>query len=122
MKKSVAFLAALLLLALTACARPAGALRPGVYVAANEGESSVCLKADGTFWFNRHIAMSYLPIGTYSVEGTKLTLFVTEEETYLFEISGASALTFVSGPSAQSVVEPGTRFVYDKALSAECES
>ena len=111
----------MLLLALTACARPAA--RCGrAFTSPRTRESSVCLKADGTFWFNRHIAMSYLPIGTYSVEGTKLTLFVTEEETYLFEISGASALTFVSGPSAQSVVEPGTRFVYDKALSAECES
>jgi len=48
----------------------------------------VILKENHQFEFNRNIATSYLPIGTYKVENQTLILMANENETYSFTING----------------------------------
>ncbi|MBS3990580.1 MAG: hypothetical protein KGZ51_00780 [Erysipelothrix sp.] len=69
----------------------------------------VLLKEDNKFEFNRHIATSYRPSGSYSVEDDKLTLMVSEEEVYIFLIKG-NRLIFESSGSVGAIVEVGTIF------------
>lgn len=69
----------------------------------------VILEDDGTFVFNRNLATSYLPIGTYTVEKGMLILSVSADETYRFKIKG-NDLIFESGKHAESLVEKGAIF------------
>ncbi|ETA79728.1 DUF4829 domain-containing protein [Youngiibacter fragilis] len=69
----------------------------------------VILEEDGKFVFNRNLATSYLPIGTYTIEKGMLILSVSAEETYRFRIDG-NDLIFESGKLAESFVEKGAIF------------
>lgn len=48
----------------------------------------VRLLEDHQFEFNRNIATSYIPIGTYKVENRTLILMANENEAYYFTIDG----------------------------------
>lgn len=69
----------------------------------------VILEDDGKFVFNRNLATSYLPTGTYTVEKGMLILSVSADETYRFRIDGNN-LIFDSGKLAESLVEKGAIF------------
>ncbi|MBP1919268.1 DUF4829 domain-containing protein [Youngiibacter multivorans] len=69
----------------------------------------VILEDDGKFVFNRNLATSYLPTGTYTVEKGMLILSVSADETYRFRIDG-NDLIFDSGKLAESLVEKGAIF------------
>lgn len=73
----------------------------------------VMLEEENRFIFNRNIATSYLPMGTYSVEGDELVLKVNEQEIYTFRIEG-DRLIFESGAYAESFIEKGTVFELTK--------
>jgi hypothetical protein len=63
----------------------------GTYVlqgAEPEDSAWVLLKENHQFEFSRHIALSYLPTGTYSVEKKTLILKANENELYYFTIDG----------------------------------
>ena len=63
----------------------------GKYVlqgAETEDWAWVMLKEGYQFEFNRNIATSYLPIGTYKVENNILVLKANENELYYFTING----------------------------------
>ena len=85
----------------------------GIYrIVSDEGfcRSSVTLKENNEFEFNRDIAMSYLPMGTYSVENGRLKLMVTETESYIFTIEG-DKLIFESGLVSDNIVKKGTIYI-----------
>ena len=87
-------------------------LKIGKYVKEDTepGEWSwVILKENKEFVFSRGAALSYLPIGTYSIEGETLTLFVNEKESYIFTIDG-DKLVFESGNLAERFVKKGEVF------------
>jgi hypothetical protein len=69
----------------------------------------VLLKEDNQFEFNRNIATSYRPSGSYSIEDDVLTLMVSDEEMYIFLIKG-NQLIFQSSGSVGAIVEVGTIF------------
>lgn len=69
----------------------------------------VLLEENNQFQFNRHIATSYIPMGEYTVEEDELVLKANENEIYRFKIIG-NTLTFISGKTAESLVEKGTVF------------
>ena len=72
--------------------------------------SRLCLRTDGGFEFNRHIATNYNPKGTWTVEGEELRLQgFMEGEQFLFHIQGET-LVFVEGTD---LVEKGT--IYQKS-------
>ena len=72
--------------------------------------SCLWLRTDGSFEFNRHIATSYNPRGTWSVEGEDLRLTGFQEgEEFLFHIR-EDALVFAEGTD---LVEKGT--IYRKS-------
>lgn len=81
-------------------------LKQGTYVT-DDGLSSVTLSADNEFVFNRHIATSYRPTGKYNIKRNKLTLYVAEDEEYVFDIKN-NTLVFKSG---QAGLSPGTEFM-----------
>jgi hypothetical protein len=56
--------------------------------AESEDWAWVFLKENHQFEFNRHIALSYLPTGTYKVEDHTLILMANENELYYFTIDG----------------------------------
>ena len=63
----------------------------GKYVlqgAETEDWAWVILKDNHQFLFNRNLATSYLPMGTYTVENTTLILKANENELYYFTIDG----------------------------------
>jgi hypothetical protein len=69
----------------------------------------VILKDDGKFVFNRNLATSYDPTGTYTVEKGMLILSVSADETYRFKIDGDN-LIFESGKLAESLIKKGSIF------------
>lgn len=73
----------------------------------------VLLEEDHQFKFNRNLATSYLPMGTYSVEKDELLLKVNDKEIYRFRIEG-DRLIFESGELAESLVDIGTVFELTK--------
>jgi len=75
----------------------------------------VLLKENKEFQFNRNIYMSYLPFGTYSIDGNKLILYVNENESYLFIIAGDN-LIFESSNGINAIVEKGTVFKLSNEL------
>lgn len=90
----------------------------GKYViqgAESEWMEWVLLKENKEFQFNRNIYMSYLPIGTYSIDGNKLILYVNENESYVFIIEG-NKLIFDSSNGINAVVEKGTVFKLSNEL------
>lgn len=74
-----------------------------------EAMSWILLEEDNKFQFNRHIALSYLPTGTYSVDGNRLTLHVDENESYVFIIE-KDKLIFESTNVANSLIKEGAVF------------
>ena len=73
----------------------------------------VLLEEENQFTFNRNLATSYRPMGTYSVEKDELILKVRDNEIYRFRIEGDS-LIFESGEFAEGLVEIGTVFELTK--------
>ena len=87
-------------------------LKTGKYVMQDteiEDCAWVVLNDDNQFEFNRNIATSYRPSGTYSVKDNILTLFVSENEEYKFLVDG-DKLIFKSGDTAADLVEEGAVF------------
>lgn len=74
-----------------------------------EGWSWVLLKENKQFIFNRGLVMSYVPLGNYSIEGKTLTLYVNENESYIFSIDGEK-LVFENGSIAGDLVKKGAVF------------
>jgi len=109
MKKRLAVLglALLFLFAVAACSG-AKTVNAGRYETEN-GFSWVLLEEDGTFSFTRHMAMSYLPTGEYSVKNGKLILRAGADEEYVFSIA-KDGLSFESGTSAGDILPKGTLF------------
>jgi len=112
-KPMVILIATFILLA-SACSLQDSAkeLAIGKYVmqdAKDEEWAWVLLDDENKFEFNRNIATSYRPMGTYSVENNELILRVNDNEVYRFEIKGNS-LIFKRGKYAESLIEIGTVF------------
>ena len=87
-------------------------LKVGKYVMQDtelEGMSWVLLEKDNKFQFNRQINLSYLPVGTYSIDGNKLTLYVNENESYVFTIE-KDKLIFESSNVDDDLVKKGAVF------------
>lgn len=64
-------------------------LKPGKYIKEDTDlldMSYITIEEDNKFTFTRGIALSYLPTGTYSIDSDKLTLYVSDGESYIFEI------------------------------------
>ena len=74
-----------------------------------EGLAWVLLSENKQFVFNRGAATSYRPSGTYSIKDEVLTLYVNEDESYIFSIEGEK-LIFQSGQFAEDLVEKGAVF------------
>ena len=88
-------------------------LKTGIYrIISDEGicRSYVELKENNEFEFNRDIAMSYLPMGTYSIESDKLKLTINGTESYIFTIEG-DKLIFESGLINDNIVKKGTVYI-----------
>ena len=83
-------------------------LKQGKYIT-DDGLAWVILQNDNAFIFNRHIATSYDPTGSYSVKGSNLVLHVNDEEEYIFKIKDGE-LIFQEGDLATSLLETGTVF------------
>jgi len=62
------------------------------------------------FLFNRHIATSYRPVGTYSVEKDKLILTVADDEYYIFLIENGQLIYDSCLPEGAAIVKKGTVF------------
>ena len=69
----------------------------------------VILEEENKFEFNRGSVTSYRPTGTYSIEDDSLILFVSDKESYEFEIDG-DKIIFISGDLIDSHIEKGTIF------------
>ncbi len=72
----------------------------------SENYTYVLLDKEGDFEFSRGIALSYLPSGTYEVEGDQLVLKANEQD-YLFVIKDEE-LIFQN--EIQGILERGSRF------------
>ncbi len=114
MKKVIlSFLIIMFITSLSACAEYTPNRLPslGMYVMIQSDPEFawVLLKEDNQFEFNRNLATSYRPTGSYSVEDDVLTLMVSNEEVYIFKIKGKQ-LIFESSGSIGAIVEVGTVF------------
>lgn len=69
------------------------------------------LKKNNRFEFNRSMATSYRPSGTYSIQDDILTLVVSDDEFYHFKIE-EDELVFVEGSYLNGLIEEGSVFVY----------
>ncbi len=74
-----------------------------------EGWTWVLLSENKQFVFNRSVSLSYRPSGTYSIKNKVLTLYVNEDESYIFSIE-EEKLVFQSGKFAENFVEKGAVF------------
>jgi len=72
--------------------------------------SWISLEENEKFIFNRSLATSYLPMGTYSVEGNILTLYVNTNESYIFRIDG-NKLVFKRGNITGDLIKEGAVFM-----------
>lgn len=116
--KSMIILMAAAVLFASACALQdrVEPLATGKYVmkdAQTEEWAWVLLEEENRFEFNRNLATSYRPMGTYVVENDVLVLKVNDQETYKFKIKG-DTLIFESGKYAESLIEKGTVFELSK--------
>ncbi len=87
-------------------------LKLGQYTMQNsQGEdwAWVILKEENKFEFNRNMATSYDPMGTYSIKDHRLVLKADLSEIYIFEIDG-DKLIFSSGDGAKGLLEEGAVF------------
>lgn len=73
----------------------------------------ILLNEDYTFEFNRNLATSYRPRGSYSIENGELILFVNDAENYKFTLEDEK-LIFESGEFAETLIEKGTIFEWVK--------
>lgn len=69
------------------------------------------LKKNNQFEFNRSMATSYRPSGTYSIQEDTLTFVVSEDEFYRFKIE-EDELVFVEGSYLNGLIEEGSVFEY----------
>lgn len=116
--KSMIILVIISVLFTSACAFGGRSKEPatGKYVmkdAVMEDWAWVLLEEEHQFTFNRNLATSYWPMGTYSVEKDELLLKVHDKEIYRFRINGDS-LIFESGEFAEGLIEKGTIFELKK--------
>ncbi len=86
-------------------------LKIGKYVKLENGFAWVVLKENNEFEFNRSIATSYNPRGSYSIQNDELILKVNDTEAYKFKIDGKK-LVFESGTYVENLLEKGMVFVY----------
>jgi|GEM_PF-780669 len=89
-----------------------GLLYPGRYTLMGtkpENISWIQLKEDKTFEFNRHIATSYRPTGTYEVELDLLYLSLDNEVAYIFNIEGGK-ITLQEDLLENALIEEGAIF------------
>ncbi len=75
--------------------------------------SYITIEENNKFTFTWGIVMSYLPAGTYSIEKDKLTLYVNDEETYLFTIDNDKLIFEDSSVDLSGIVEKGEVYVLD---------
>lgn len=87
----------------------ANGLKSGKYVEVENGLSWVVLKENNEFEFNRHIATSYYPRGSYYVQDGELILKVNDKEEYKFKIDGEK-LVFESGTYIGNLLKEGVVF------------
>lgn len=86
-------------------------LKIGKYVEVENGLAWVVLKKNNEFQFNRHIATSYDPIGSYNIQDGKLILKVSDKEEYKFKINGEK-LVFESGTHIGDLLKEGAVFQF----------
>lgn len=96
-RKVLALLITFVLIFVAGCSLQGNAKGPkiGKYILQDtevEGWAWVLLKSDNQFEFNRWGATSYLPMGTYSTEDNILTLQVSVNEVYKFEVDGENLI------------------------------
>jgi hypothetical protein len=114
--KSTIIISLIFLVLVSACAA-SNQLALGKYImsdAEDEEYSWVLLEEEHRFTFNRHIATSYRPMGTYFIEDDILTLKVNEKEIYVFKIV-KKTLVFQSGEIAEGIVDVGTIYELKKS-------
>ncbi len=75
----------------------------------SEWSSWIILEENNKFIFIRHAATSYVPKGTYSINGNKLILYVSENESYEFTIE-EDKLIFENSYDIDALVKKGTVF------------
>ncbi|WP_055667708.1 hypothetical protein [Desnuesiella massiliensis] len=85
-------------------------LKLGRYKTSN-GNSWVDLKENNKFSFNRHIAASHLPEGTFDIKDKELILVVSDKEKYVFTIKD-KGLVFKEAKDFGGIVKPGTVFEF----------
>lgn len=85
-------------------------LKIGKYVKVENGFAWVVLEENNEFEFNRSIATSYRPRGSYSIQNGELILKVDDTEEYKFKIDGEK-LVFESGTYVENLLEKGTVFI-----------
>lgn len=103
--------ALLIVMVLSGCTRQNQELALGRYMS-EDRFSWVILEENERFLFSRAIYDSYLPLGSYQVDGDTLILHVSDDEEYLFTIE-SEKLIFTKSNCDASGVEPGTEYTYD---------
>ena len=88
-------------------------LKLGKYVKFKNGfeYAWVELKENNEFEFNRSIATSYWPRGSYSIQDGELILKVRDEEEYKFKIDGEK-IVFISGTHIGNLLDEGEVFQF----------
>ena len=88
-------------------------LNYGVKYVTEDELSWILLYDNNEFIFNRSIATSYRPTGSYSINNGMLILHVADSEEYVFDINNGE-LIFRSGVYAEEFVKPKTVFKVSK--------
>lgn len=88
-------------------------LKTGTYLLDGNSENYiyVVLEDTGEFEFSRGLALSYRPMGSYEVEGDRLTLQAGLNEHYIFLIDNG-VLVYLEGFG--EIIEKGSRFIYSE--------
>lgn len=88
-------------------------LKTGRYLLDGNAEnySYVLLNEEGQFEFSRHIALSYVPVGTYEVKDGMLILQAGENERYTFLIQED---TLILQGQIEGILQNGSRFILEK--------
>lgn len=103
----------LIFLALALLSNPPNDIRTGLY-ATDDNLSYLRIEEDKKFTFQRHIAMSYIPAGTYDIDGDKLLLYIDDNPktaTIEFTIED-DTLIFQSGELVDETIEKGSQFTF----------
>lgn len=119
MKRSQKFLILFLvsLVVAAACAKAPETLPPGKYVldgAPSPEWAWVLIEKDSQFEFNRNLATSYRPQGSYTVKDGIVTLQAAASETYVFELKEGK-LIFQEGEMAAGFLKKGDVFALSPA-------